>query len=53
MVHSGRKAVVGNSRVEEHISDQALLELGECSQQPANYVDQRLEVCCGIYSCRL
>lgn len=43
VVHSGRKAVVGNSRVEEHISDQALLELGECSQQPANYVDQRLE----------
>ena len=49
LVHSGRKSVVGNSKVEEHISRQAIadvLQLQQHSQDPANITEHRLEVCC-------
>lgn len=47
LVHSGGRSVVGNSRVEEHISNQALTdvyELQQHSQEPANIVE-KMEVC--------
>lgn len=47
LVHSGGRSVVGNSRVEEHISKQALTdvyELQQHSQEPANIVE-KMEVC--------
>lgn len=43
LVHSGGRSVVGNSRVEEHISKQALTdvyELQQHSQEPANIVEK-------------
>lgn len=48
LVHSGGRSVVGNSRVEEHISNQALTdvyELQQHSQEPANIVEKKMEVC--------
>ena len=47
LVHSGGRSVVGNSRVEEHISKQALTdvyELKQHSQEPANIVENKMEV---------
>ena len=43
IVHSGQKAVVGSSRVEEHISEQALQEADKHSECPANYVEHKLQ----------
>ena len=43
LLHSGGRSVVGNSRVEEHISKQALTdvyELQQHSQEPANIVEK-------------
>lgn len=43
LVHSGGRSVVGNSRVEEHISKQAftdVYELQQHSQEPANIVEK-------------
>ena len=47
ILHTGKKSVVGNSKVEEHISKQAhtdVYELEQCSQEPANFVKDKLEV---------
>ena len=46
IAHSGKKSVVGYSRVEEHISKQAFYELEQHSQQPANCVENKLDVSC-------
>ena len=46
LVHSGRKSVVGNSKVEEHISRQALtdvFQLQQHSQDPANLTEHKME----------
>ena len=48
IAHSGGRSVVGNSRVEEHLSKEAqsaVFDLQQHSQEPANYASKKLEVC--------
>ena len=51
VIHSGHKAVIGNSRVEEHICRQAVLEMDHNSQQPANLVNKKMEVILMFLTC--
>ena len=48
IARSGGRSVVGNSRVEEHLSKEAqsaVFDLQQHSQEPANYASKKLEVC--------
>ena len=47
IAHSGGRSVVGNSKVEEHLSKEAqsaVFDQQQHSQEPANYASNKLEV---------
>ena len=49
ITHSGGQSVVGNSKVEEHLSKEAqsaVFDRQQHSQEPANYASNKLEVWC-------